>query len=619
MCGIAGMWDLGSPADKDLLKRMSDAITHRGPDDEGSYTNGGVGLASRRLSIIDLSTGKQPIHNEDRTAWIVFNGEIYNFDTLRDRLEKKGHRFYTNTDTEAILHLYEEKGLEAVKELNGMFAFAIYDEKKRMLLIARDRLGIKPLNYLFDGKRLLFGSEIKSILEDKTFDRRVDSQALNEFMAFEYVPSPLTMFKGIRKLPSGHLLVMKDGKLETQRYWDMRFDPLPKDERYFEKRLSAVLKESVRKQLVSDVPLGAFLSGGVDSSSVVAMMAELNPEPVKTFTIDFDEEGYGEGKHAERIAELLGTDHHTEVLGQKDILRLIEKKEVFTDEPFTDPSSFPTYLVSKLARKHVTVSLSGDGGDELFAGYDWHLAEKLYPIYRAMPAKNLIGPLVDALPIQKQKKGFINKIKRYRFGSTMPEVGHLRWMSTLTEEDHEEVFVQKMDKPFKRVLDLDHKPDDLVNRMSYIDIKTYLPGNNLYKVDTMSMLNSLEVRVPLLDNDMLDLAAQIPSNLKLNGMTTKHILKKTMAGRLPKDILHRKKQGFSIPMKIWINNELRHVVDDSLSERNLREKGFFDPGHASRIISEHRAGKKDNWHRIWSMVCFNEWHDRYIDGFEAER
>jgi len=349
------------------------------------------------------------------------------------------------------------------------------------------------------------------------------------------------------------------------------------------------------------------------------MMAELNPEPVKTFTIDFDEEGYGEGKHAERIAELLGTDHHTEVLGQKDILRLIEKKEVFTDEPFTDPSSFPTYLVSKLARKHVTVSLSGDGGDELFAGYDWHLAEKLYPIYRAMPAKNLIGPLVDALPIQKQKKGFINKIKRYRFGSTMPEVGHLRWMSTLTEEDHEEVFVQKMDKPFKRVLDLDHKPDDLVNRMSYIDIKTYLPGNNLYKVDTMSMLNSLEVRVPLLDNDMLDLAAQIPSNLKLNGMTTKHILKKTMAGRLPKDILHRKKQGFSIPMKIWINNELRHVVDDSLSERNLREKGFFDPGHASRIISEHRAGKKDNWHRIWSMVCFNEWHDRYIDGFEAER
>ncbi|MFH0876012.1 MAG: asparagine synthase (glutamine-hydrolyzing) [archaeon] len=404
MCGITGIWEFEGKLDKKLLRKMSNVISHRGPDDEGFYTNGSIGLANRRLSIIDLTTGKQPIHNEDETVWIVFNGEIYNFQELREDLEKKGHRFYTNTDTEIIIHLYEDKGFESVKYLNGMFAFAIYDEKKKLLFLARDRIGIKPINYYIDENKFLFSSEIKSILENKTIKRSVNKTALNQYMAFEYVPTPLTMFENIYKLPPACFMVIKDKKLAVTQYWDLRFNPANKDESYFEKKLVEVLKKSVNQQLVADVPLGAFLSGGVDSSSVVAMMSQLVEEPVKTFTINFEEPGYGEGKYAQKVADLFGTDHHEETLSQNDIIKLIEKKEVFTDEPFTDPSIFPTYLVSKLARKNVTVSLSGDGGDELFAGYDWHLAEKLYPIYRAIPGKRLIAPLISFMPLQKQKK-----------------------------------------------------------------------------------------------------------------------------------------------------------------------------------------------------------------------
>ncbi|MBD3289378.1 asparagine synthase (glutamine-hydrolyzing), partial [candidate division KSB1 bacterium] len=425
MCGICGIVNIEheDPVKNDVVKRMCDVIRHRGPDDDGILVDGHVGLGMRRLSIIDLQTGKQPISNENESVWIVFNGEIYNHVELRNELEKKGHRFKTKTDTEAIVHAYEEWGENCVRKLNGMFGFAIWDKRKQMMFIARDRIGIKPMYYFFDGKRLVFGSELKSILKAGDIPRRVDLQALDNFLTFEYIPAPLSIFQDIRKLPAGYYLTLRNGDVKVRNYWELNFQTNGLDERSVQANLKELLQDAVKVRLMSDVPLGAFLSGGIDSSTTVALMAQVMDQPVKTFSIGFEDSTYNELEYARMIAKKYNTEHH-EFIIKPDAVELTEKLIWFLDEPFGDFSIFPTYLVSKMARDYVTVVLSGDGGDELFAGYDTYIADRLYSKYAKIPRfirNGLIATAAEMIPPTSKKKGFINRTKRFVEGAKLPE------------------------------------------------------------------------------------------------------------------------------------------------------------------------------------------------------
>ena len=453
MCGISGIVHLGDrkPVDASALKRMCDTLAHRGPDDEGFYIKGNVGLSIRRLSIIDLATGHQPISNEDGNVWIVFNGEIYNFAALRDDLRGKGHEFVTNTDTETIVHAYEEYGVDCVKRLNGMFAYAIWDEREQRLVLTRDRIGIKPLYYYLDERVLVFGSELKALLANPSVPRDLDHEALDAFLTFEYIPAPLSIFKGIRKLPPGHTLVLKNGEARIEQYWEVSQGPSSGDENELSERLYDLVKDAVRMRLVSDVPLGAFLSGGVDSSAIVCAMSELMDRPVQTFSIGFDDPSYNELGYARKVADHFGTDHHEEVI-RPDVVDLVEGLVGYLDEPMADVSIFPTYLVSRLARRDVTVVLSGDGGDELFAGYDWYLAERYARYYGMLPGplrRSLLPKIMSLVPPSSQKKGAVNKLKRFVEGAALPDsLKHFRWNVYLTEDSKRSLYTRDLrDRP----------------------------------------------------------------------------------------------------------------------------------------------------------------------------
>jgi len=621
MCGICGVYSFGNGAPSpDLLRAMNGTITHRGPDDEGYYMDGPVGLAMRRLSIIDVSTGHQPIANEDETIWIVYNGEIYNFPVLREELERKGHVFRTRADTETVIHAYEEWGLDCLPRFNGMFAFAIWDKPRKRLLLARDPTGIKPLFYCRDANRLLFGSELKTLIA-AGIPRVLEPEALDYFLTFEYVPAPLTLFRGVQKLLPGHALVIENDIVSGTKYWDVQPRPQEGSEEEIADRLFKLLKEAVRMRLVSDVPLGAFLSGGIDSSSVVALMAEVMDRPVETFSVGFDDRTYNELSYAKVVAEHFATDHHEYVLKPDgcDIEYLIR----FMDEPIGDFSIFPTYLVSKVARRHVTVSLSGDGGDELFAGYDTYIANKIAGYYRRLPGllRENVSEMLARVPPSAKKKGIINRAKRFVEGESLPEnMNHVRWMMFLSEAEKEQLYDRELaeyrrrDHLLVRQYFDEHEWGDTLNRQLYVDLKTYLVDDILVKVDRMSMAVSLEARVPFLDHDLIAFVAGIPGEMKLRGMTTKYILKKAMERVLPATVLYRKKEGFSIPMKQWLNGKLRPLMEDMLSEGRLKGQGLFNAAYVQRLMAEHRNGVANHSHRLWALILFQLWHDVYLTG-----
>jgi asparagine synthase (glutamine-hydrolysing) len=629
MCGIAGILGIGASyrVDQSELRGMCDVIRHRGPDDDGYHVEGSVGLGMRRLSIIDIAGGHQPMSNEARTLWVVFNGEIYNFRQLRTELEALGHQFLSHSDTEVIVHGYEQWGEECVKRLRGMFGVALWDAREKKLVLMRDWVGIKPLHWYLDDEKLVFGSEIKSILACRGVSREIDRGALDRFLTYEYIPAPSSIFRGIRKLPPGHLLVWKGGQVSVRSYWDFPVEPDQAgkeriDEDECARELLALLRESVKLQMVSDVPLGAFLSGGIDSSSVVALMSEVSDRPVKTFSIGFEEQSYNELAYARLVAERFGTEHHEFVLTPQ-ITDLVDLLTGFLDEPLGDFSIFPTYLVSKMARSHVTVALSGDGGDELFAGYDTYLADRIARRLEALPTvvrRRILPGILRLIPPTEEKKGAVNIAKRFVQGAALPpELMHTRWMTFLTAVDKELLYTPTLREALRGFetagFILEHgrakRFADRLTAAQYVDLKTYLPENILTKVDRMSMVTSLEARVPVLDHKIVEFAFRLPAHLRLKGLTTKYLLKKAVAPLLPPEILTKKKQGFSIPIKNWLSGALRPLMTDLLDAERVRRRGWFEPAAVRRLMDEHLAGRENHSHRLWAMMVLELWQQRF--------
>jgi len=627
MCGICGMVnsDFEKAVEPPLIKKMCDVIYHRGPDDDGVYVQKNIGIGMRRLSIIDLVTGKQPISNEDGSIRIVFNGEIYNHKDIRNELEARGHIFSTNTDTETIVHAYEEYGRDCVQKLNGMFAFAIWDNRKKELFLARDRIGIKPLYYFFDKKKFIFGSELKSILQVEDIPKRIDLTALDNFLTFEYIPAPLSIFQDIKKLPPGHTLILSNNNINIQQYWDLQVKTNGFDESQSRENLVDLLQDAVKIRLMSDVPLGAFLSGGIDSSTIVALMSQVMDQPVKTFSIGFEDQTYNELNYARMIAKKFNTEHH-EFIIQPNAVELADNLLQFLDEPFGDFSIFPTYLVSKMAREYVTVVLSGDGGDELFAGYDTYIADRMASHFSKLPGwfrNGFISRILEAIPPSPKKKGLINRAKRFVEGMRLPDdLQHTRWMIFLQQMERGLLFTDDMKSGivendsykfirnyFNNVIP---QSNDEINQQMYVDAKTYLVDNILVKVDRMSMATSLEARVPFLDHRFAEFAATIPGNAKLQGKKSKVILKQSMEELLPKEILYRGKEGFSIPIKNWIKEDLKPMMMDILSPDKIKREGFFNVDFVEKLKKEHLNGVENHSHRLWALMIFGKWYDIYM-------
>lgn len=629
MCGICGIVNLtdGRLVDREILLNLNARLKHRGPDDAGFYIDeeANVGLAMRRLSIIDLETGHQPISNEDETIWIVLNGQIYNHPELRNRLENDGHRFSTKSDTEAILHAYEQYGDDCVHHLNGMFSFAIWDSRKRRLLIARDRFGIKPMYYYLSSDLFVFGSELKALLAHPQTPRLIDLNAVDHFLTLEYIPAPLTILKGVRKLPAGHRLIMENGRVTTEQYWDIPFSPIDLDEDTISETLDDLLRDAVKIRLVSDVPLGAFLSGGIDSSTIVYYMSEISHTPVQTFSIGFGDPTYNELPYAHLVSAKFKTKHHAEYL-EPNIPQLVEDIGGCLDEPLGDFSIFSTYLVSKVASQVVKVCLSGDGGDEIFGGYDTYVAQALdQRYYRHLPGwlrQKFAPKLLNAFPPTSAKKGLVNKAKRFVEGTTYPRsLQHARWMMFMSDEQKEQLYQPEMsaaldgDNPHTTLHGFFHKAADLdaLTQQQYVDIKTYLAENILTKVDRMSMAASLEARVPLLDYRIVEFVLNLPSRYLFDQHGTKKILRKIMTDRLPKAVIDKKKEGFSVPVKRWLCHELHPLMHDLLSADALRRRGYFDPDCVTRWITEHTHNRVNHSHRLWALMILELWHQQFLD------
>jgi asparagine synthase (glutamine-hydrolysing) len=622
VCGIAGILRVdGAPAGADLLGAMTSAIAHRGPDGDGFFCDGSVGLGHRRLAIIDLATGDQPMATEDGSVVLVFNGEIYNFRELRRELEGRGATFRTTSDTEVILQAYETWGVDCLPRLRGMFAFALWDRPRRRLFLARDRVGIKPLVYAWDGRRLLFGSEIKALLEDPGLPREIDWQALRDFLTLHYIPGPRTIFQAIRKLPPASylLLDLERGEPEVHRYWDLRFapDPRPSEAEWLE-GLRWHLTDAVRSHLVSDVPIGAFLSGGVDSSTVVALMAQATEGRVRTFSIGFDDADFDELRHARDVARRYDTQHFEYVV-KPNALDTLPRLAWQFDEPFADSSALPTYYVSKITREHVTVALSGDGGDENFVGYTRYarasrLHERLdgFPAVLARPLLRLAARL---LPGGVRGQGYLDmlgagpvdryfKLMAYQRSETLRSL-----LSPAAREHVEPVVTPDL---FRR-LAAEGRAPDYVSALQYLDIHCYLPEDILTKVDRTSMAVSLETRVPLLDHVLMEYVATMPTALKFKEGAGKVILKRAMAGDLPAGILERRKMGFGLPIASWFRGELTDYVRDVLDGRRTRQRGLVDPRAVSALLDEHQGGGRDRSGQIWALLALEEWARRWLD------
>jgi asparagine synthase (glutamine-hydrolysing) len=628
MCGIAGIVSAqaGDRIDAETIHQMCQAIVHRGPDDEGIFVKDGTGLGMRRLSIIDVAGGHQPVFNEDRSVWVVYNGEIYNFPELRVELESRGHQFYTHTDTEVIVHLYEEMGTDCVQKLRGMFGLALYDQKKGRLLLARDRFGKKPLHYAFKDGRLYFGSEIKAILAVAPELAQVNQEALLQYMYFGYVPDPLTAFVPIKKLPPGHLLEFERGEIKVRQYWDLPQygTHQPRSEEECLEELEYRLAEAVRIRLISDVPLGALLSGGTDSSTVVALMARASSGPVKTFAIGFKDDDFNEARYARIVADRFGTDHH-ELILEPDVVETVETLTRSLEEPFGDSSMLPTYYVSCLARQHVTVALSGDGGDEIFAGYGRYGIHSRRRIFEHVPqwAWRLYREhLYSRLPESMHGRKFAYNVSlpwrdRYVDGiSFLPAFE--REMPLLTDEFRESI--RSIEDPQKIMFRyFEQAPaKDPISQMLYVDTKTYMTADILAKVDRMSMATSLETRAPILDHLFVEWVTGLPPQWKLHGRKQKYILRK-LAERVgvPKEVLYRRKQGFALPLVHWIKNEMKDLLLTVLLEPRTLQRGYFNPAGVRQLLDEHFQGRRVHSGRIWRLLMFELWHRNFLESFQS--
>lgn len=625
MCGIAGFISKTSENRAELHQRldaMCRVITHRGPDEQGTAIEGRAGLGMRRLAIIDLATGQQPIFNGAASKLIVFNGEIYNYREIKKDLEGRGYQFKTNSDTETILHAFEEYGPACLEHLRGMFAFAIWDTVDQSLFIARDRVGKKPLFYTVTSSgELVFGSEIKVLLEHGEVSREIDHGALDAYLSFGYVPEELCIFRNIRKLEPGHYLTFKNERIETHQYWNFDFSR-PQVEGNVEEiaaTLQAELRQAVSVRLISEVPLGAFLSGGIDSSVVVGLMSQLLEQPVKTFSIGFAEDSFDELKYARIASKHFGTEHHEFIL-KPDFVQVIDDLVWHFDEPFADPSALPTYMVSKLARDHVTVALSGDGGDELFAGYTRYVTHRDRSGFEKLPAairRGLFRPISDALPHSTRGKNYLFNISLDSAGRYIDSISHFnaprkrRLYSTESRRKMNGSFLRG-EKLYREIAGKVVN-DDPIERLLYLDSKTYLPADILTKVDRMSMATSLETRAPLLDHKLIDYVSRIPSGLKLNGRDTKFIFKKSVENLVPHEILYREKQGFGMPIAEWINKQLKARIVGELSERKTVERGYFDPKYLRVLIDEHSRGRRDHSYALWMLWIHELWQRRYVD------
>jgi len=628
MCGLCGFVNRpGDPPSPDVLHRMLRTIVHRGPDDEGLHLGPREALGARRLSIIDLETGHQPLSNEDGSVWIAYNGETYNFGELRDELQSRRHVFATRSDTETIVHAYEEWGAACLERLRGMFAFALWDGRKEELFLARDRVGKKPLYYtlLGDGT-LVFGSELKCLAAHPAVKRELDPQALDLFLTLEYIPAPFSIYKSIFKLPAGHYLIHRQGRVEILPYWDVKppeggTPPASVPEAC--DRLFELLKESVRLRLISDVPLGAFLSGGIDSTCIVGLMRELGASPLKTFSIGFKDASYNELAFARRAARFFGTDHE-ELILEPRALELTEKLVRHLDEPLGDFSIFPTYLVSQMARSKVKVALSGDGGDEIFGGYEHYQAQKLGRLPGAALVGRAASALTRALPPSAKKKGVWNKARRYAQGLALdPASRHLRWMTFLSAKERMRLYSPALIEslvgiretrecdPFAGVFAGMTRFDPITAEL-YLDLKTYLPDDIMVKVDRMSMAVSLEARAPLLDHKVVEFAFGLPGSWKLHGLTTKWIFKKTMERLLPRENIYRRKEGFSIPIKHWLRVELKDMLLDHLAENRIKGEGFFNYEPIRRMLDGHLHGRENYSHQLWALLVFEIWKESYL-------
>jgi asparagine synthase (glutamine-hydrolysing) len=632
MCGISGLvyTDPGHPVDRVLVRQLTTTMTHRGPDADGFFWGAGAALGHRRLSIIDLSTGDQPIYNEDGSRVVVFNGEIYNFREVRAELRGRGHRFATASDTEVIVHAWEEWGEGCVSRLRGMFAIALWDKRRRQLLLARDRVGKKPLYYVHDGDRLLFASELKALLRDPSVKRAVSLEALDDYLTFGAAPAPRTVYVGIQQLPPAHYLVWEDGRIRLQEYWDLEYRTAPpRSEAAWLEEFESIFTEAVKLRMLADVPLGAFLSGGVDSTAVVAAMASQSPRPVTTTTITFADGAFNEAPHARAVARTLGTAH-TEVQVEPRAVDILPNLVWHLDEPFADSSAVPTYYVARAARERVTVALSGDGGDEVFAGYEWRYGLNLIEarVRRAIPGplrRRLLGPLstiwpkADRLPRPLRWKFFLRNL------SLEMEQAYFHDMSLFTPADKLALlapdFRQSLNgydpfpafrKYFERVRG--HHP---LNRILYVDLKTWLPNDILVKMDRMAMASSLEVRSPLLDHKVIEFAAGLPPDMKYRNGTSKYLLKRYTERRAPASVIHRPKMGFSIPLAAWLRGELRPTAEDLLLSDRALGRGYFRPEHVRALWIRHQSGTRNHSHHLWALMILELWHRLFVDQVPA--
>ena len=627
MCGICGIVNLrDQQVDEAALIAMRERLYHRGPDEAGQYVSRGIGLAMRRLSIIDLRGGSQPIYNEDHTVAIVFNGELYNFPVLRRRLEALGHRFYTSSDTEVVVHAYEQWGLDCLPEFNGMFAFALWDSRAQRLVIARDRMGIKPLYYAMRADTLLFASELKAILVHPQIEHRVDPLALYQYLSFEYVPAPHSIIADVWKLPPGHYLVFDRTGLVCRPYWQFDLSPSenvrPGDTQQQATLLLEHLREAVKLELIADVPVGVLLSGGIDSSAVAALMAQLTPGKVHSFSVGLEDPSFDESHWAKCAAEHIGTEHHALTVTADDMLTVVPRLGEIMDEPLGDSSLIPTYLVAQFARQFVKVALGGDGGDELFGGYSTLQAHRLAEWYsRLAPAslRAVTAGLADrTLPSSFNNISLEFKLRRFLSSANLPpSIRHHRWLGSFTPDEKVHLvqpeFLPAQDDTYTVV---EHHwractAHEMLNKVMYCDLKLYLEGDILPKVDRASMACSLEVRVPLLNAGLVAHVSTLPLSLKLKGLTTKYLLRRALTGMVPRKILHRGKKGFNIPMAKWLVSDLRDLAGDLLSPALLRRQGYFQPAYVQRLWHEHQTRQRDHRKLLWTLLAFQLCHSTY--------
>lgn len=640
MCGIVGVADSsGRLIDEPTLRSMCAAIIHRGPDDEGYYAGhhgesgsesrsegvASVGLGMRRLAIVDLATGNQPIHNEDKTVWVVLNGEIYNYPELRNELEARGHSFYTNSDTEAIVHAYEEYGLETPKRLRGMFAFALWDDRRNQLMLARDRVGKKPLLYCIAGSKLIFASEFQAMLRHPEVSREINFEALNNYLSFICVPAPMTAFQQIKKLEPGHLLTWKNGEAKIERYWSLDFTTkIEISEQEAGERAIDLLSDAVRVRLMSDVPLGAFLSGGIDSSAVVALMSQLSESRVKTFSIGFEEQDFSEIEHARRVAERFGTDHH-EFIVRSNAVEILPALVRHYGEPYADSSAIPTYYLSKMTRQHVTVALSGDGSDECFAGYERYAAMRIGEQFYRLPRllrQLVLEPAIAIMPQAAVTRSRYGRIRRLLDVIGRPRSErYLRLTCGLSEELKAEICTQEFRE---RALESSaltlmqpwfagNGEIEIVDRAMMADTANYLPNDLLVKVDIASMAVSLEARAPFLDHHVLEFAASLPARYKLRRLATKYLLKRALKGVLPEENLMRRKMGFGVPIGHWFRGEMKGFLTETLLSERASRRGYFEPRVVRHLIEEHLAMRRDYSPQLWTLVMLELWHREFID------